>query len=59
MLVPYDSDGKVVALGYGGIPAGENSANFCFPLDPTNGGEEVPGVQGVLDAYAHSIKTCR
>jgi len=59
VLVPYDSDGNVVALGYGGIPSGENSANFCFPLNPTNGGEEVPGVQGVLDAYAHSIKTCR
>eukprot|EP00284_Hemiselmis_tepida_P010510 CAMPEP_0174919526 /NCGR_PEP_ID=MMETSP1355-20121228/3719_1 /TAXON_ID=464990 /ORGANISM="Hemiselmis tepida, Strain CCMP443" /LENGTH=556 /DNA_ID=CAMNT_0016164757 /DNA_START=56 /DNA_END=1723 /DNA_ORIENTATION=+ len=59
VLLPYDKDGKVAALGYGGIPSGEKAANFCFALNGNESAPEVQGVQGVLDAYASGIKSVK
>jgi len=46
----YDRDGMVPVYGYGGtMPDGKVS--HCFALNGNPANPEVPGIQGILDAY--------
>lgn len=58
ILLPYDYDGWVPAYGFGAQLTATGQTSFCFPI---NGAPalaprpEVPGVQGLLDAYQNSF----
>lgn len=58
ILLPYDYDGWVPAYGFGAKLNATGQTSFCFPI---NGAPalaprpEVPGVQGLLDAYQNSF----
>mmetsp|Transcript_43311 Transcript_43311/g.108509 ORF Transcript_43311/g.108509 Transcript_43311/m.108509 type:complete len:555 (+) Transcript_43311:54-1718(+) len=59
VLLPYDKDGEVAVLGYGGIPPGAKEAQFSFACNGNESKPEVVGVQGVLDAYATALKSTK
>ena len=59
ILVPYDSDQKIPCFGFGAkLPPAYDRAHHCFAL---NGLEdpEVDGIQGILNAYRHTLASCR
>lgn len=54
ILMPYDYDGQVPVYGFGGrLPNGETS--HCFALTGNPAQPEVPGINGVMDAYKNSF----
>jgi len=54
ILMPYDYDGQVPVYGFGGrLPNGETS--HCFALTGNPALPEVPGINGVMDAYKNSF----
>jgi hypothetical protein len=55
ILLEYDSDKMVPAFGFGAREPNGNITHF-FHLNQQQS-PYVPGVQGVLDAYAHSLNT--
>ncbi|KAK5575221.1 hypothetical protein RB653_010477 [Dictyostelium firmibasis] len=52
VLAPYDSDGNIEVLGFGGTYKG--STSHCFQFGPK---KEVRGVEGVLLTYGEVIPT--
>jgi len=59
IIQEYDYDKLFPVYGFGGMIAGTNSVNHCFPLtfDPSN--PEVRGVEGILSAYVSSMQSVR
>lgn len=57
VLLDYDSDKQFVAYGFGARIPPNAKANHCFPLtyNPTN--PEVPGIPGLMQAYANVLAT--
>mmetsp|Transcript_46909 Transcript_46909/g.114263 ORF Transcript_46909/g.114263 Transcript_46909/m.114263 type:complete len:557 (+) Transcript_46909:148-1818(+) len=58
VLLPYDHDKRICALGYGAVlpNSAQEKASFCFALNGNTQDPEVDGVQGLLDAYAMSLQ---
>mmetsp|Transcript_25825 Transcript_25825/g.40429 ORF Transcript_25825/g.40429 Transcript_25825/m.40429 type:complete len:564 (-) Transcript_25825:61-1752(-) len=59
ILLDYDHDKKCAALGYGAILPNKEEASHCFALNGNAQNPEVEGVQGLLDAYASSLKNVK
>lgn len=56
ILLPFDSDGLPVMLGFGGILPGQSDANHCFPLSLDERYPQVPGgVEGMLTCYRSAL----
>jgi hypothetical protein len=55
VLIDYDSDKQFVAHGFGARVPPNNKTSHCFPLtyDPMQ--PEVPGIAGLLAAYANVL----
>jgi hypothetical protein len=55
VLIDYDSDKQFVAYGFGARVPPNNKTSHCFPLtyDPMQ--PEVPGIAGLLAAYANVL----
>jgi hypothetical protein len=53
---PYDTDGGFAAFGFGGSVDGGRTTSHCFPLSLNPAAIEVPGVQGLLSAYANALR---
>jgi len=54
IVASYDRDGMIPAYGYGGrMPDG--NVSHCFALNGNPSNPEVPGIQGLLDAYHMAI----
>jgi hypothetical protein len=51
IILDYDHDKKVGAMGFGAIEPGKDEASHCFPLklDASPGEIEVDGMQGLLE----------
>eukprot|EP00918_Siedleckia_nematoides_P098130 GHVU01214836.1.p1 GENE.GHVU01214836.1~~GHVU01214836.1.p1 ORF type:complete len:563 (+),score=135.63 GHVU01214836.1:54-1691(+) len=54
IIIDYDKDKKVGALGFGAILPGGAEASHCFALTGAPTQTEVEGVEGLLKAYADS-----
>ena len=54
IIVDYDKDKRVGALGFGAILPGGAEASHCFALTGSPTQTEVDGVDGLLKAYAES-----
>jgi len=50
VLLPYDSDGKITAFGFGAKFPGK-SVSMCFALNKNESDPEVVGTEGFLDVY--------
>lgn len=53
ILQPYDTDGNIPVWGFGAVINGR--VDHCFPLNFNAHNPEVPGVQGIADAYHHAL----
>lgn len=52
IIAPYDADQLFPVWGFGALLPNSREVNHCFPLNLS--GNEVKGVQGIIDAY-HKI----
>jgi len=61
VILDYDHDKKVGAMGFGAIVPGAEEASHCFPLkfDLGPGEYNVDGLQGLMDAYSDSISKAK
>jgi len=61
VILDYDHDKKVGAMGFGAIVPGAEEASHCFPLklDLGPGEYNVDGLQGLMDAYRDSISKAK
>ena len=56
ILQYYDSDKQIPTLGFGAaIPPYTNQGNHCFALNGNIFDPEVDGLDGVVEAYKHTI----
>ena len=57
VVEPYDSDGMIAAYGFGANinPFGNKNISHCFNLTLNAQQNEVPGIEGVLQAYQNSL----
>ena len=55
ILEAYDSDKFFPVFGFGGIPAGKQTVDHCFPLNFDENNPYVYGVQGILDIYHQNL----
>jgi len=55
IIIAYDRDGMIPVYGYGGTMPG-GPVSHCFALNGNPSNPEVPGVQGILDAYHMAIQ---
>jgi hypothetical protein len=55
VLLEYDTDKLVAAYGFGGRIPPKNEVSHCFPLTFNLAQVEVPGVPGMLAAYANAL----
>ena len=59
VLIPYDTDQKIPALGFGAkLPPYYVKASHCFNLNDKED-PEVEGVEGILEAYKQTLSMCR
>ena len=59
ILIPYDTDQKIPALGFGAkLPPNYAQASHCFNLNEKPN-PEVDGVEGILNAYKETFSICR
>jgi len=58
IVLAYDKDNKVGAMGFGAVLPGQEDASHCFPLKlgASNGDIEVDGANGLMDAYLDAVK---
>jgi hypothetical protein len=59
IILEYDKDKKVGALGFGAILPNGKDASHCFALTGNPSQMEVDGVQGLLQAYAGSLQVVK
>jgi hypothetical protein len=57
VLIDYDSDKQFVAYGFGARVPPNNKTSHCFPLTYNLMQPEVPGIPGLLAAYANVLMT--
>ena len=56
VLVEYDKDKKIGALGFGAILPGKSEASHNFALSGSPQNVEVDGVEGLLGAYSNCLQ---
>ncbi|EGC33526.1 hypothetical protein DICPUDRAFT_154425 [Dictyostelium purpureum] len=56
VLAPYDSDGMIDVMGFGGSFAGSFGVSHCFPFSFDTNIPAAVGVQGVLGLYTENIR---
>mmetsp|Transcript_4024 Transcript_4024/g.3835 ORF Transcript_4024/g.3835 Transcript_4024/m.3835 type:complete len:333 (+) Transcript_4024:559-1557(+) len=54
-LKEYDSDNKLAAFGFGGVPSWIGITSHCFPLNENEANPYVEGYEGILEAYKQSL----
>eukprot|EP01012_Entosiphon_sulcatum_P048700 TRINITY_DN67217_c0_g1_i1.p1 TRINITY_DN67217_c0_g1~~TRINITY_DN67217_c0_g1_i1.p1 ORF type:complete len:550 (+),score=88.35 TRINITY_DN67217_c0_g1_i1:41-1690(+) len=58
IVAQYDKDQRFPVYGFGAcLPS--NEVSHCFPCTFNPNMEEVQGVQGIIDVYAHALNTVR
>eukprot|EP00358_Blepharisma_japonicum_P005691 CAMPEP_0202943456 /NCGR_PEP_ID=MMETSP1395-20130829/3911_1 /ASSEMBLY_ACC=CAM_ASM_000871 /TAXON_ID=5961 /ORGANISM="Blepharisma japonicum, Strain Stock R1072" /LENGTH=368 /DNA_ID=CAMNT_0049640959 /DNA_START=369 /DNA_END=1471 /DNA_ORIENTATION=- len=58
ILENYDSDKNYPVFGFGGIFDDSGEPNHCFPLNNRPENPEVHGVNGIIEVYQNTLKTC-
>lgn len=55
ILLNYDTDKKIPAFGFGGIPKMVGKVSHCFPLSGNMGNTEALGVQQLMSMYNQAL----
>lgn len=55
ILLPYDSDGRIVAWGFGAQLILNQPTSNCFNLNFNPANPEVEGLAGMMNAYLHAV----
>lgn len=59
MLEHYDTDKQFPAWGFGAALPPSGAVSHCFALNGNPADPEVAGVQGILQAYRHTLSSVR
>ncbi|CAH8573025.1 unnamed protein product [Dicrocoelium dendriticum] len=59
VISDYDSDNLFPAFGFGACVPPDNVVSHCFPLNGHIDNPYCQGIQGAMQAYAHSLRTVK
>jgi hypothetical protein len=59
VLEHYDTDKQFPAWGFGAALPPSGTVSHCFALNGNPADPEVAGVQGILEAYRHTLSSVR
>jgi hypothetical protein len=59
VLEHYDTDKQFPAWGFGAALPPNGGVSHCFALNGNPANPEVAGVQGILEAYRHTLSSVR